>query len=182
VTNIGWAEGTAEEVALDGPFDLVGIGNAFHRLDRDAVAQRLVSHLRPGGCIALLWSGTPWNGDVDWQPVYSEVIWRWQDDMGARERVPAGWQEAMDRDPHADVLRRSGLTYEGEREFTVRQRWTVESLVGFTYSTSFLSRAVLGDRAAAFEVELRERLLACRPDGRFDQDLTFAYELARRVS
>jgi hypothetical protein len=42
-----------------------------------------------------------------------------------------------------------------------------------------LGRAVLRPIAGDFEDDLRRRLLACVPDGVFDQDLTFAYELAR---
>jgi SAM-dependent methyltransferase len=181
-TNTRWVAGAAETVPLEGEFDLVAIGDAFHRLDRDAVAVRLVPHLSPGGCVALLWGCNPWNGDEDWQVVYRDVLERWQDRVGARDRVPAGWEEAMDRDPHADVLRRAGLAYEGERRFVAADSWTVESLIGFTYSTSFLSRAVLGDLSAEFEQDLRERMLAFRADGRFDQELDFAYELARKVS
>jgi hypothetical protein len=49
------------------------------------------------------------------------------------------------------------------------------------YSTSFLNRTVLQDRADAFERDLRRRLLGCCPDGVFEQHLTFAYELARRA-
>jgi hypothetical protein len=61
------------------------------------------------------------------------------------------------------------------------ERWSIESLAGFVYSTSFLNRTVLQDRADAFERDLRRRLLGCCPDGVFEQDLTFAYELARRA-
>src|SRR5437588_3918589 len=60
VTNIRWITATAEDVMLEAIFDMVTIGNAFHRLDRDAVERRLVSHLCIGGGIALLWGGTPW--------------------------------------------------------------------------------------------------------------------------
>jgi SAM-dependent methyltransferase len=182
VGNVDWREGAAEDVALDGRFDLVAIGNAFHRLRRDVVAEHVVTHLAPGGCVALLWGDTPWNGDADWEVAYHDALEHWQDEIGARDRVPAGWQEAIDRDPHAEVLRRAGLVYEGERTFPVELQWTVESLVGLTYSTSFLSRAVLGDRAADFDRDLRDRLLASRPDGRFDHELAFGYELARKVS
>jgi ubiquinone/menaquinone biosynthesis C-methylase UbiE len=37
-----------------GAFELVAIGNAFHRLRRDAVAASARPWLRPGGCLALL--------------------------------------------------------------------------------------------------------------------------------
>ena len=180
--NIEWRTGSAEDVPLDGVFDLVGIGNAFHRLRRGAVAERLLPHLADGGCVALVWGNTPWNGDGDWQVAYRDVLDRWQDEMQARDRVPSGWEQAIERDPHAEVLRRAGLAYEGERTFPVDQRWTADSLIGLTYSTSFLSRAVLGDRAREFERDLRDRLLACRPDGGFDHRLDFAYELARKIS
>lgn len=148
VTNVAWIAASAEDVALDGTFDVVAIGNAFHRLDREAVVRRLVPHLGAGGCVALLWSGTPWGGDRPWQRALQDCMARWRDVADARDRVPAGWQEAMDRDPHDAVLRRAGLVYEGPTELTVSQRWTVESLTGFMYSTSFLNRTALGPHTA----------------------------------
>jgi SAM-dependent methyltransferase len=179
VANIRWTAGSAESIAFDGAFDLVAIGNAFHRLDRNAVAARLVAHLRPHGCVALLWGGGPWAGDAPWQQALHDELERWQDALGARDRVPEGWQRVIEQDPHAQVLQRAGLTYEGRFEFAVEMRWTVDSLIGFTYSTSFLSQAVLREHAPAFERELRARLLTEVPDGQFEQHSTFAYELAR---
>ena len=181
VTNIRWIAAAAEDVALEGAFGLVAVGNAFHRLDRDAVARRIVPHLSARGCVVLLWGGTPWRGDRRWQQVLDDTLERWRDAVGAHDRVPEGWQEVIDRDPHERVLRRAGLSYEGEFEFSLVERWSVESLTGFVYSTSFLNRAVLGHHADAFEHDLRRQLLACCPGGVFEQDLTFAYELARRV-
>jgi SAM-dependent methyltransferase len=180
VANTRWLAAAAEEVELDGTYDLVAIGNAFHRLDRDAVARRLVPQLAPGGGIALLWGGDPWGDRRDWQQVFQDTLDRWRDTAGARDRVPEGWREAIDRDPHEQVLRRAGLAYEGRFEFRVPHRWSFGSLVGFVYSTSFLSQAALGDHVGAFEDDLRTRLLACRPDGEFEQDLSYAYEYARR--
>jgi len=180
VTNIRWIAAAAEAVALEGAFDLVTIGNAFHRLHRDAVATRVTAHLPDGGCVALLWGGTPWRGDRSWQRVLDDTLEQWTDAVGARDRVPDGWEAAMDRDPHERVLARAGLVYEGRFEFAVDERWSVESLSGFVYSTSVLNRTVLEHRSAEFEDDLRRRLLACCPDGVFEQHLTFAYELARR--
>jgi len=123
--------------------------------------------------------GSPWDGEQAWQRVFHETLERWRDVTGARDRVPEGWEDPIRRDPHREVLRRAGLDYEGKVELSVHHRWTVESLTGLVYSTSFLNRAVLGPNAGAFEDDLRRRLLACVPDGVFEQDLTFAYELAR---
>src|SRR5205807_497222 len=126
--------------------DMVTIGNAFHRLDRDAVARRLVSHLCIGGGIALLWGGTPWRGDRPWQRVLHATLERWRDAVDVRDRVPAEWETAMERVPHQQVLRRAGLSYEGSFEYSVVKRWTIESLTGFVYSTSDLNRATLEHR------------------------------------
>ena len=179
VSNIRWVAAAAEDVALEGTFDLVAVGNAFHRLDRDAVAKRLVPNVREGGCVALLWGGTPSRGDRPWQGVLNDALERWMDIVGARDRVPAGWQETMDRDPSDQVLGRAGFTYEGEFTFSVDERWTVERLTGFVYSTSSLNRIALGDYATDFEDDLRSKLLAVCPDGVFEHEATFAYELAR---
>jgi SAM-dependent methyltransferase len=180
VTNVRTVLGAAEDVVLDGDFDLVAIGNAFHRLDREVVARRLVPHLRPAGCLALVWGDGPSRGDRAWQRVLDGTLADWTERAGARDRVPAGWDAVIARDPHEAVVRRVGLAYEGTFEFTARQRWSPATLAGFAYSTSFLSRAALGDHAAAFEADLRLRLLACRSDGVFEQDVSFAYQLARR--
>jgi SAM-dependent methyltransferase len=47
--------------ASAGSFDLVAIGNAFHRLPRDAVAASTFRWLRPGGFLALVWGGSPFE-------------------------------------------------------------------------------------------------------------------------
>lgn len=86
----------------------------------------------------------------------------------------------MDRDPHAQVLRRAGFGYVGRFEFSVVQTWTVTSLVGFVYSTSSLNREVLGPHATTFEQEMRALLFSREPEGTFREPATFAYELARK--
>jgi hypothetical protein len=48
------------------------------------------------------------------------------------------------------------------------------------FSTSVLSRAALGARAAEFAADLRRELLGGAPDGRFRQVISFGCELARR--
>jgi SAM-dependent methyltransferase len=72
MANIRWVTASAETAGLEGPFDLVAIGNAFHRLKRQVVAEWVLSWLRPGGGIALLWGdilarATP-HGRQPWAP------------------------------------------------------------------------------------------------------------------
>jgi hypothetical protein len=108
-----------------------------------------------------------------------EELERWQNALGAHDRIPDGWERAINDDPHAAVLERAGLRYEGTFEFPVMTQWNVDALIGLVYSTSFLNRAVLREQAPDFERDLRARLLAERPGDDFEQPTTFAYELAR---
>ncbi|MGD0379722.1 MAG: class I SAM-dependent methyltransferase [Acidimicrobiales bacterium] len=177
-TNIGWQVGTAEEADVPGPFDMVTIGNAFHRLRRQRVAERALSWLRPGGYAALLWGGNPSEGTSDWQEVLRAVMVDWIGRAG--DRLPADWEEAMARDSHEQVLSRVGFSYEGSHDFSLRHVWTIDTLTGYLYSTSVLSRRALGDRAPFFEEDLSARMLRCHANGKFEQDVRFSYQLAQR--
>lgn len=180
VGNIDWVTGAAETVVVEGPFDLVTIGNAFHRLKRAAVAQRMMSWLRPGGGVAIVWSDMPSQGDRPWQKALEDLFAEWMVEAGTTDRVPAGWVSAMRDDPHELVLRRAGFEYLGKFEFVSGQTWTVETLVGFAYSTSMLNRRALGDRCGEFERQLAGRLGPFTSDGTFRVSAHHAYELARR--
>jgi hypothetical protein len=68
----------------------------------------------------------------------------------------------------------------GRYEFVEIHDWNLEALIGLAYSTSLLPRVVLGDRADAFEADLRARLLAVEPSGNFREHASFAYDLAYR--
>jgi SAM-dependent methyltransferase len=179
INNITWVTGSAETVVLSGSFELIAVGNAFHRLNRPVVAERMRSWLKSGAGVALVWGNSPWRGDRPWQRTMDELFVDWMAGAAATDGVPAGWKAAIARDPHEQVLRRVGFDYVGKFEFRVEQVWTVEMLIGFVYSTSFLNRQVLGDRAADFERHLTERLLSCQADGLFHESASYAYELAR---
>ncbi|HUY22950.1 MAG TPA: class I SAM-dependent methyltransferase [Acidimicrobiales bacterium] len=178
LAHIRWQVGTAEEADVPGPFDMVAIGNAFHRLRRQRVAERALSWLRSGGYVALLWGGNPSEGASDWQEVLRAVMVDWLGRTG--DRLPADWEEAMARDPHEQVLSRVGFNYEGSHDFAVRHVWTIETLTGYLYSTSILSRQALGDLAHSFENDLSDRILRCHPNGRLEQDVRFSYQLAQK--
>jgi SAM-dependent methyltransferase len=158
-------------------FDLITIGNAFHRLPRDPVAALLRGWLRPAGHLALAWGGGPETnppGDdpAPWQRALHDVVARWR----PPGRVPDGCEREQAERPNTAVLTDAGFDYLGKREYAVAYTWTAESLIGNAYSTSVMSRAALGDSAAGFEADLRASLL---PHAPFTQRISFACELAR---
>jgi SAM-dependent methyltransferase len=179
IGNIRGVVSAAQDLpAADESFDLVASGNAFHRLPRAAVAALILRWLRPGGYLALLWGGGPW-GDEPWQRAIEAVRDRWWAELGG-QRIPAEWEEDRKQRPDPAILAEAGFEVLGKREFPVARDWTVEELAGYQYSTSILTRGVLGDRIAEFEADVRRALLAIEPSGVVRQTITFELDLARR--
>ena len=109
-------------------FELAVIGNAFHRLDRDLTAGRVLGWLKPGGHLALCWSSQPWGGEADWQRALAALLDRWMAVLGAESRIPAGWDLARQRRPDLQVLSDTG--------FEVAQNiWTTSSTAFSLFST-----------------------------------------------
>lgn len=180
IDNVRWIIGRAEDVDADGMFELVAIGNAFHRLQRQVVAEAAMRWLVSGGHLALLWSNSPWDGGLAWQRVLADALHHWTRERAATERVPANLDQQLVDEPHVSVLESAGFTIIGEFQFETPHEWSVQQLTGFMYSTSVLSQQSLGRHVQAFERDLRERLLAAEPEGVFREDISFSYTLARR--
>jgi SAM-dependent methyltransferase len=161
-------------------FDLAVIGNAFHRLRRERVAANVLRWLRPGRCLALVWGESPWAGEEPWQQALTATMKRWRARAGASGRVPDGYdQDRRDR-PDVAILEQAGFDVVGSYRFLGPHDWTPDTLTGFLFSTSVLSRPALGDLAPGFEQDLRREMLDCIPAGRWRQVVNFGYQLARR--
>jgi SAM-dependent methyltransferase len=168
---------------LDAPpgyFELAVIGNAFHRLNRDLTASRILAWLQPGGHLSLCWTSQPWGGEQSWQRALAAFLDRWRAALGAGGRIPAGWEDARSRRPDSAVLSDAGFELAGSSEFTVEHRWTVPELAGLIRSTSFLPAAVIGDQAAAFDADLAASLGPQDEEGVLTETVSFIYDLARK--
>ncbi|MFC9131847.1 class I SAM-dependent methyltransferase [Streptomyces sp. NPDC057099] len=171
----------AEELDMDaGSVELIVIGNAFHRLRRDLVAQRALTWLEPGGYLALCWSTSPWAGPLDWQQAFGSLLRRWQEALGATSRIPSGAEEQRQADPDQDVLSRAGFDPADRHQFAVEHRWTINELAGHVRSTSFLPPSVLADRAPEFDVDLMTELSPYVIDGHLTETVSFAYDLVHK--
>ena len=175
--NVRWHVGRAEDLDEVDAFDLVVIGNAFHRLDRAAVARRVRRALTNNGVFALVWGQSPMVGDAPWQRAARELIDRWRDRLNVGDRVPANWREAEVLDPNPAVLDRAGFAGLEREEFGSASTWTAEALLGFVFSTSYLSRAALGTHRAAFEADWYQVMAAFGEP--LEPYLSFALETTR---
>jgi SAM-dependent methyltransferase len=166
-----------------GYFELAVIGNAFHRLDRDAVAGRVLGWLRPGGCLALCWSSGPWPGEAAaWQRALSVTVDRWRARLGVEHRVPPGWDLPRQRRPDLQVLAEAGFQAGGQHEFAVGRRWTLAEIGGYVRATSALPAVVLGDQAAAFDADLATALGPyADAGGGYSQTVSYIYDLGRKA-
>ena len=162
-------------------FDLVTIGNAFHRLRRRQVADRVLRWLRPGGYLALLWGGSPVDGGAPWQQTLQATMQSWHDRNGVGHRLPPGYQAAREATPDLAILRAAGFEVTGRFEFAYTRDWTLAEIAGYLASTSVWSAAALGAAAAQFDADLRREPWQPRATTAvFRQEATFAYDLARR--
>ncbi|HEY3890253.1 MAG TPA: class I SAM-dependent methyltransferase, partial [Caulobacteraceae bacterium] len=181
IDNVIWCVGRAEDlVAPPGGFDLITIGEAFHRLDQSLVAQKALAWLKPGGCLATLGGVGILDGHEPWQTLVAEVAHRWM-----ARAFPDGWGVAragteVGPGSQERVIRRAGFIEMTEHTFRAPRDWTFEEILGYLQSTSVCSRKALGDDFEAFAVELRAALLEQAPSLTFHEVQSFNYTLARR--
>lgn len=175
ISNIRWLCGPAEEISGElRTFRLVTLGNAFHWMRQDEVLDRAYALLEGGGVAILGHPGGVWSGEDPWERAVREVLTRW---LGPRRMTRTGPFTAEEGAERRAIARSrfTGVTA-GEH------RWSrvvdVETIVGELFSTSFASRALLGERADAFAADVRRVLLALDPAGRFVQRLRTEYIFA----
>ena len=183
VTNAVWIEGGSLDLErLRGaiaPLRLTTIGRAFHWMDGDATLRALGSMTVDGG--GVVQCGEPceiWTGQRDWQVAVREVIQRW---LGDERRAGSGTYAAnSDRVPWSerDIFARSPFSRYEFRRIASTRLLDIDGVVGYLYSMSFSSPAVLGDRRAGFERDLRETLAAVAGSGPFEEDLILDTYLA----
>jgi SAM-dependent methyltransferase len=164
IDNVEWHVGRAEDFeAQEASFDLITIGEAFHRLRQSVVTGLAFRWLRPGGCLATLGLDGRFEGDAPWQQTVSRVA----DEYRARA-FPDGWAEVLPGDVDIE-----------EHALDVPHAWTFDELAGYLESTSTCSRRALGVHFEPFIEALRSALTA---DGSttFPEVVRWGYTLARK--
>jgi SAM-dependent methyltransferase len=180
VGNVRWSAGRAEEVeAPAAAFDLITIGEAFHRLDRPRVAALAFGWLKPGGALATLGADSLMDGAAPWRPVMAEVVRGFVGEPARRLGAPNA-PIAEEIAEQEGALSAAGFAPVTSHGFAAPHEWTVDTLLGYLRSTSVLSRAALGPRHPAFEAALADALLKYDPRGRYAETVRWGYTLARK--
>jgi ubiquinone/menaquinone biosynthesis C-methylase UbiE len=180
VHHIQWMVGKAEELtAPPAWFELVTIGEAFHRLDQQVVAEQTRLWLQPGRCLAVIGTCSLASDWEPWQRIVAQIVHKWTGRVVSTggvstPHVPSGSTE------HTEwVLQQSGFEEVGSYSFIEPHDWTIETILGNLFSLSVCSKRVLGSNADAFETDLKAALLAHDPSGRYHEKMRFGYTLGR---
>ncbi|MHA3773780.1 class I SAM-dependent methyltransferase [Verrucomicrobiota bacterium sgz303538] len=188
-----YAEKTAMKHALDrvklqpmrgeeineslGTFRMAIFGASFHWMDRIRVAELVYDRLEPGGQLVVLSPGGIHAGTTGWETEIREIL---EKRLGPERRAGQGIYRAGER--HGEAIRRTRFREVEETEINLLEQWSVDQIVGYLFSTSYASPAVLGNKAEAFEHAVRERLLRLRPDGLFEKVVEYTAICATRPS
>ena len=180
IDNITWHVGRAEDLdAAPGSFDLITIGEAFHRVQQAVVARNALAWLRPGGCLATLGTDGRFAGDQAWEATVREVRDRWiarAFPAGHGLVLPGG---AEGHDGRECVLGEAGFIDIEGRGVEEDRELTFDSIIGYLQSTSVCSRKAIGADFNAFATELRTALHADSTTT-FHETIRASYTLARR--
>ncbi len=181
IHHISWSVARAEDFdAPAGRFDLITIGEAFHRLDRAHVAAKAFGWLKPGGALATLGMQNLLRGDAPWRGIVKDTVTRFVGTPAERiGGTPNPGMAAAIADQEA-TLRDAGFAEVAGRDFDFAHAWNLPDLLGNLRSMSVVSPHALGARHTAFETELSAALLAFEPSGRYAEHISCGYTLARK--
>lgn len=172
-TNIRWIHDRAESITPDwGQFRLVTFGRSLHWMQRELVLNSLYPLLSEDGGIAILkTSESPWNSDHPWKQATLSAVKRW---LGEQRRTGQGGQGLWKplAVPHEEVLAKSQFPRQATYEVKFTKTWTIDTYLGYIYSTAFALPSFFGNNRESFEADLRASLLAVEPSGEFTETLT----------
>lgn len=168
ISNVKWLHGRAEELSSDwGTFRLTIIAKAFHWMDRESILKILYNSSDTNGGIAIIDNYSEKQEPLLWQQKVNEVVKRWLGD----ERRAGNSTFIPPKERYEDTVAKSGFKNVENHIFPAYTHvWTVETIIGYLYSTSFASKRFFGDNAVQFEYELKSALLDIDSTGVFTEE------------
>lgn len=174
--NMNWFNGDIDSYRENykEPFRLVTIAKAFHWMDRTVLHETLYDMVSLNGGVAIIDNYSPNKEILPWQKKVNEVVKQWY----GEERRAGNTTYSHPTISHQEVIEKSPFDLEVYQMPTYDQIWTVDSIIGNIYSTSYGSKRFLGERAQLFEDHLREELLAVNETGIFKEKIETSVKLA----
>lgn len=169
VESIRWFNGDIEEFKgqSNDRFRLVTMAKSFHWIDRKATLDTLFPLITNGGGVAIIDDYSPNKELLPWQKKVEEVRKHWY----GEERKAGNTTYSHPSISHQEIVDESKFKTEVYRLPPHEQQWTVESIIGNLYSTSYGSKRFLGESAESFEAHLREELLTLDNTGIYKENI-----------
>jgi SAM-dependent methyltransferase len=137
---------SAEATGLSsGAFDLVTAAQAFHWFNPPIALREFARILRPGGVQALLWN----NRDFDNSPFvreYEHLIRRFN---------PSYEREYRDQDWTSKIEETGLFSPAAHKQFQLEWCITIDGIIGFSRSVSYIRNVLSREALVEFEKELR---------------------------
>ncbi len=140
-----WLRGRAEDGPTNPPYGLITCGASIHWMDPLVTLPRFRAMLAPGARLAI----------ADTENVHPSAPFR-EEALEVIRRYEPLTDHKSTRDVLDDLVARGLLVIEGREAVPPMPfEQSVDEYLGFLGSTSTLNPAILGDRASAFEQEMR---------------------------
>jgi SAM-dependent methyltransferase len=154
--NITWIQGGSLDLSPAlGRFRAVLLGQSFHWMDRDAVLTALHPMIEDAGGIALVNPGRR-RPQESWEAITDPIK---ESYLGPPQRHPQ-----RNAEPHHEpALHRSAFVITEDLEFPTTVTRSADAVIGVYYSSSGARQGLLGERAPAFEAEVRAAIAARYP-------------------
>src|SRR5699024_2040844 len=133
-TTLSLVESTAENFSPPSGWraDLGTICRTFHWLDQPKILRQLDDQVNPRGAVAIFGDSSFWAIGSPWKDAVRAVI---KDFLGEERRAGQGIFQHHDR-PYNEFLEESAFNQVEEVSVPVHRKWTIESILGYLYSTS----------------------------------------------
>ncbi len=169
---VRWVHGGAETARLPDELRpaLITICRAFHWMDQSAVLERTARLAPPDGRLIVLGDSSFWTTEGPWKDIVRETI---KGFLGKKRRAGSGTFAHHNR-PYDEVIAESKWSRIEIRDVPVHRTWSIDSVLGYLYSTSFSSQDLYGDRLHEFDEQLRSQLANFeREGGTLDESVEF---------
>ena len=176
VDNLEWINGDLDtyKKEFDGEFRFVTIAKAFHWMDREKVLDTLYEMISYGGGVAIIDNYSPNKDLLPWQTKLNEVVKQWY----GNERRAGNTTYTPPTVSYQENILNSKFDLEMHELPTYEHEWSLDSIIGNLYSTSYGSKRFLGENVNLFEKHLKEELLEHDNNGIFKEQINLSIKLA----
>jgi ubiquinone/menaquinone biosynthesis C-methylase UbiE len=171
ISNIIWLKGESGDLSnmtgQIGSIDLATIARAFHWMSREQTLRDLLKLIKPGGGVAIISDSGPTDeGMLPWKEIIQRAVKKW---LGKERKAGTRGTYTHPKKRFEEYLKESEFCNYEEAVYSIERSWSINEIIGYMYSTSLASPPVLGDKKESFEADLRQKLLALKPDGCFNE-------------